>query len=57
MFIDVSDAAHGNDPARIFIRLAAIGHNGVADLHRQCKILRLDIGRIGDLVSVNLARI
>ena len=56
-FVDVSDAVVGNDFALAPVRLVAIGHNDVAKLSPQRKVLRLDICRIGDLIFIGMARI
>ena len=55
--VDVNCAAFGSDLTPAPVRLAAIGHNDVAQLPRQRKVRCLDIGRIGNIVSIYLARI
>ena len=55
--VDIDDAVIGSDSAIALVLLAAVGHNDVAHLSPQRKVGGLDIGRIGDLVSVGMARI
>ena len=55
--VDIDNAVIGNDLTIAPVILAAIGHNDVAKLSRQCKVSGLNISRIGDLVSVCTTRI